>query len=187
MKKLLVVITMVFMMAIAVNASAVVLDFEDLSGYGFMPDPYQGVIDWEDGVWAYYDSFSPPYNPSSGVSAAFVFEDYDDTPSWDFLTPVIYDGSFFSGYSGGTVQMDLYYSNVLVHSTGILAPSSAPAFLATGYSGFVDRVVINNPDPTDWAMDDITYNSTQAPEPMTIILLGSGMAGLALLRRMRNK
>src|SRR3989338_9508912 len=101
MKKLLAVFSMVFMLAIAGNASAVVLDFEELSGIDFMLNPYQGIIDWEDGVWGHYDSFSSPYNPSSGVNATFVFDDYDYTPSWDFLTPVVYDGSFFAGYSRG--------------------------------------------------------------------------------------
>jgi hypothetical protein len=54
--------------------------------------------------------------------------------------------------------MDLYYLGALVHSTGSLAPTDVPAFLATGCAGSVDAVVINNTNPDHcWTMDDLTY------------------------------
>ena len=146
-------------------AVTTVLTFEDLSGtQGSMPDPYHGIIDWEDGVWFHYDWSQPPYNPASGVVRTYESSS-DTTPSWDFLTPVVYEGSYFSGYSYATVQMELYLDGGLVHSTGIFVPSATPDFFATGYNGLVDRVVIHTPAPDYWVMDDLTYSSSVPEMP----------------------
>ena len=34
-----------------------------------------------------------------------------------------------------------------------------------------------------FAMDDFTYNSTSVPEPSTLLLVGSGLFGLAIFRK----
>ncbi len=157
-------------------AMAVVLDFEDLLGDGPMPDPYQGIIDWENDVWFHYDTEQFPYTPHSGSQRIYEYT-MDYTPSWSFSTPVYFSGAWFSGFSYATVQMDLYYLGALVHSTGTLAPTDVPAFLAGGYAGLVDAVIINTPEPDLWVMDDLTYNPV--PLPGAVWLLGSGLLALA--------
>ncbi len=87
-----------------------------------MPSPYHGIINWESDVWFHYDWGQPPYNPSSGVVRTYESTS-DFTPSWSFITPVVYNGSYFSGNANATVQMDLYLNNILVHQTGIFTPS----------------------------------------------------------------
>lgn len=162
-------------------SSAKVLDFENL--YGVLPDPYD-IVNWEDGSWYVYDWYQYPYTPSSGVGRTYE-STYDSTPSWEFLTPVVFNGAYFSGYEDATVQMDLFRNNVLVYSTGAFSPSDIPTFFATGYSGLVDKVVINTPRPDYWVMDDLTYNAT-VPEPGSLLLLGIGLLGMAGVTRYKK-
>jgi len=162
------------------EAATIVLDFEDLSGSDSMPDPYHGIIDWEDGVWFHYDTAQPPYNPHSGVVRTFQ-TDTDTTPSWTFITPVVFDGAWWSGQDFASAQYNLYdVTNTLVHTSGIVIGSSVPAFLASGYSGLVSRVEVLTPSADNIVMDDLTYQDTASavPEPATVSLLALGLAGM---------
>ena len=160
------------------QAATIVLNFEDLTGNGPMPDPYHGIINWEDGVWFYYDSSQPPYTPHSGVTR--TYQSGDPTPSWTFVTPVVFDGAWWSGQDSATAQYNLYdVTNTLVHTSGIVTGSIVPTFLSSGYSGLVSRVEVLTPEADQIVMDDLTYQSSVSavPEPTSLLLLGTGLVG----------
>jgi hypothetical protein len=187
MKKLLILFAIAALLMGTVGiASATVLTFDELSGSGSLSalNPYRGIINWEPGVWFYYDSYQPPYFPESPPERTFESTS-EYHPYWSFVTPVVYEGSYFSGYPTATVQMDLYLGGTLEYSTGTFAPSSTPTFFATGYSGLVNKVVINTPEPDFWVMDNLTYSAI--PLPPSVLLLGSGLLGLLGLRRFRKQ
>ena len=167
------------------QAAIVVLDFEDLPGSGTMPNGYHGLIDWEAGVWNHYDSAQSPYTPHSGVERTYQTT-ADTTPSWTFLTPVVFDGAWWSGESNASAQYNLYdASNTLVATSGTVFGSSTPTWLASGYSGLVSRVEVLTPQADYIVMDDLTYETTApVPEPGTYALLAVGIAGLVLRKRM---
>ena len=168
------------------NAATTVCDFEALGpGAGTVPTGYCG-INWA-GEWQYYDAPQPPYNPASGTERVYTT---GNAPSGEFFftSPVTFIGAWFSGYDtiSGPNQINfyLYLGGNLVSTSGILVPSDVPAFLASGYSGSVDEVLVfSNQALGYFVMDDVTYNP--APEPGTLGLLISGALGAFGVARRR--
>lgn len=170
-----------------------VLTFEDLdsspAAYDVVPTPYQGLT-----FTGWYFGVDTLYKPASGLID--LFTDYaDPTNPFDYVitnsnnritsaTPFIFDGAWFSGYSG--VTFELWNSGTLVATSASLPDAPGvdpydPVFLASGYAGEVDTVVVSGVQGY-YSMDDFTFHraSTNAvPEPASaaLALLGIGMAG----------
>ena len=173
-----------FALALAVNVgsvSAATLTFEDLnpapSSFDVMPASYSGFTFMN---WLYGPDTT--YTASSG--SIDLFTDYADpnNPSANIVTDnngvtrataFVFDGASFSGDSG--VTFALYLSGALVHTSATLPDAGAtfyaPTFLASGYAGSVDKVVVSAVQGY-YSMDDFTFHEVSSvPEPSTYALL----------------
>ncbi|HEY1396361.1 PEP-CTERM sorting domain-containing protein [Roseateles sp.] len=166
-------------------ASATVVTFDDLTDDGFVPANYAG-LDWSASSWFQYAGEQAPYTPHSGDRRATLgFDGSSATSAIGFLSPSTFQGAWFSGFDGVNVAIDLYLGGALVASTSLLNLSDSPAFLTSGYTGLVDRLVFRSNDPAFFVMDDLTYASA-VPEPASGALALGGLAVAVLVIRRRK-
>nr|WP_297531366.1 PEP-CTERM sorting domain-containing protein [uncultured Roseateles sp.] len=166
-------------------ASATVVTFDDLTDDGVVPAHYAG-LDWSASSWFQYAGEQAPYTPHSGDRRATLgFDGSSATSTIGFLSPSTFQGAWFAGFDGVNVAIDLYFGGALVASTSLLNLSDSPAFLGSGYTGLVDRLVFRSNDPAFFVMDDLTFASA-VPEPASGALALGGLAVAALVIRRRK-
>jgi hypothetical protein len=70
--------------------------------------------------------------------------------------------------------------------SNLAATSATPEFLASGYGGLVDELIVSSPNQSDYTMEDFTF-AQAVPEPETYapMLAGLGAVGFAARRRLR--
>jgi hypothetical protein len=169
-------------------ASADVLGFDDIADDGFVPTNYGG-LDWSSSSWIAFSAAQDPYAAHSGegrIATDFGSSDADSTIR--FVTDSVFDGAWFSGYGDAAVTFLLYLDGALVGSSATLAPTGSASFLASGYAGLVDTVVVSSSLQAFYAMDDFTFHAPVAavPEPQTWALMFAGLGIVAIARRKRR-
>ncbi|MBT9501858.1 MAG: PEP-CTERM sorting domain-containing protein [Burkholderiaceae bacterium] len=167
------------------NAMATVLSFDDLAQDGTLPVSYGG-LDWSAAGWTVFSTPADPYTPKSGngrVATGFLAADAASLIR--FVKPGTFDGAYFAGLGGATLSFELFLNGAKVHSSTVLDPSATPSFLASGYAGLIDAVVVKSANHGEFAMDDFTF--TQAvPEPQTYALLIGGLFVVGHIARRRQ-
>lgn len=172
--------------ALASAASATVLTFDDVGGDALMTDVaggHYGGLDWTGGDWFAYGEAQDPYTAHSGDFRLISgFEDADSATAIRFAAPATFQGAWFSGLGGATVTFELYLHGTQVGTSATLDPDATPRFLASGYAGLVDEIVVASPGQASFAMDDFTF-APGVPEPAPLALLLAGLGAVALRAR----
>lgn len=160
-------------------ASATVLTFDDLPAEGLVPGNYGG-LDWSDSTWFAFGTEQAPFTAHSGqYRATLGWDGTEGGSSVRFLAPTAFQGAYFAGFEGVEVSFKLYLNGQLVGTSTTLQTSDAPAFLASGYSGLIDRVTVASNEHANFVMDDFSFGSA-VPEPQSVALV---LAGLAVVGR----
>lgn len=169
------------------SAGATVVTFDDLGGPDGAPVPavYAG-IEWDPGWYQVVSDIPafPPHSPPVRIASEF------GTSGFNFIGgDRIFDGAWFAGLF--SVEFQLYDDGILVHLSAPLQllGDGSVEFLASGYSGEVDRVVVVG-FPNGFVMDDVTYGGGgidppppgEVPEPGAPALMLAGMLAAGALR-----
>jgi hypothetical protein len=172
-------------------ASATVLTFDDIvgnDGFASVPGNYGG-LDWSSSGLSVFTGEQAPFTAHSGKGR--VTTDWIDGGSIAstirFMTPTIFHGAWFSGYSDSSVRFDLYFKGLLVSSSTAMQLSDSPTFLDAGWNSAIDKIVVSSGFQASYVMDDLSFASA-VPEPssMVLMLAGLGLAGAVVLRRSRT-
>jgi len=184
---------------ISALANNIVINFDDLTA-GAVPTGYQGLT-WGTstdspsigGATGYWDVtsntfFVTPHSGPNDVHNAYAV----DNLWFSFPGPVDFEGAWFSKFNlGGISASQVRFTDNLGHTSAWLDLTTTPQFLSANFVGAatitVERLAPVGISIPNYAMDDITYDTTAVPEPTSLLLLGTGLGGLALAAWRRRK
>lgn len=182
------------------------LGFDDLACFAPTPiaNGYAGLS------WSNFGCFDPSILTSPGggggvpgtISPPNIAFNLDGNPaSFGAATPFTLNRAYLT--SVWHDDLDLTVTGLLGGSTiftkSLVLSATAPTLVQFGWAG-VDEVLFVSSggtlhpgyepnDGTQFAMDDLVINGplTSAPEPVSLLLVGSGLAGLGVIGRRRRR
>jgi hypothetical protein len=177
----------------AVPANAAVLTFDDIAAdsIGYIPDGYGG-FDWTNMA---YIQGSAVY-PTSGYENGAVSGTYVAFNDSEFIASAAATSfNFYSAYltaawrNGLSIEVQGFLGATMLYNQTVVVNPNSPTLFNFNYFG-IDRLQLRGIggtyagfgwDGTHFAMDN--FDAAGVPEPMSLLLLGSGLAGLAVRRR----
>lgn len=169
-------------------AQAGVVNFDNLPGDGAMPSMYGGLT-WDPG-WYYISSAFAPFEAHSSPTRVYSVA---DEGGFGVAGGGVFEGAWFAGFY--YVSFSLYSAGQLVHTSATLElfGDGQAQFLASGFGGPVDRVVVSGVGG-GYVMDDVAFadsapQTPELPEPDAPALMAAGLlaAGAARMSGTRVK
>lgn len=166
------------------HAATTVVDFEGIHDWDLV-DGYGGLSGWDSmgGQISSYPDFET-HGPELG-------ENRLHTRAGELTFdqgPVIFQGLYYNYWGSDTdVSFSLFYQGQSVY-TSLLDAENQPRdiyWLASGYSGLVDKIQFHGQSGDGFIVDNLTYTTAPAPLPAAAWLFGAGLLGLVDMRRRR--
>lgn len=187
-----VLIALLFLGTATPLAAQTTIDFDDLSGDspGVIPDGYFG-LQWNNFLWmnssnmVYEGAIVSPYNVAVNTGEASSF-----SSAGTFTFNDVYVTTLWSPYT--SIQVYGYLGATRVYSEALTFSDLSPLHAIFNWTG-INRVEFTDVGelPPPIAIDNLTLsdraNMVVTPEPGSILLLATGLLGLALVARRQRK
>ncbi|QSA97793.1 VPLPA-CTERM sorting domain-containing protein [Methylococcus sp. EFPC2] len=166
-------------LSMSAHASTVVT-FEDISPND-LTDGYGGILGWASlgGVGI--------ADKDLGGNGLKTFYGHEGMVSFDH-SPVVFQGTYYKAYAVPQDEfpltaIELWYQGKMVHSLQYLRSPLGLEWLASDYSGLVDKIYFRG-GFEGFSIDDLTYEAVSAvPLPASWMMFTGGLAVLGFVRR----
>lgn len=164
------------------NAATTVVDFEGIFDRDLV-DGYGGLSGWDtmSGQVSSYSDFEV-HGPELGENRLHA---HAGELTFD-QGPVIFQGMNYNYWGSDTdVSFSLFYKGQWVYSA-LLDADNQPRdiyWLASGYSGWVDKIQFHGLSGDGFIVDNLSYSTAPVPVPAAAWLFATGFTALAGIRR----
>lgn len=204
-----IVMVVAFLMCFAGSSNADVLDFEDpvidksgqtTIGGGTFQDVYDGFVFEGSWVWVSQDYQNREWWTDCIIDEHNIVNGYTNWGAINSISRVdgdafIWDGAFFSSGRDYNYDQEIilrgYLNGVEVEATPFVPEySTNNSWFDAGWE--IDTLTIEQLSGANcsYTIDNFTFNENTnpapVPEPCTMLLFGTGMAGMAAIRRFKK-